>query len=69
MEQFEGTVLAIGAEVERVKTGDYVSFARHGFSIKRWKDEEYFFLLEEAIHTVESKVDEGVECEQNEFFI
>jgi len=69
MEKFEGTVLAIGDEVESVKVGDYVSFGRNAFSIKKWNDEEYFYIRERGLHTIELEVDEDVECKQNEFFV
>lgn len=63
MEKFEGTVLAIGDEVMSVKVGDYVSFGRNSFSIKRWNDEEYFYIRLSGIHTLEVEVD--IEAEKN----
>jgi len=72
MERFEGEVVAIGEDVGKCFPGDYVSFGRNAFSIKKWNGVEYFYMHESAIHTKQSEVDhdydhDDLDCD--EFFV
>ena len=69
MERVEGEVIAIGGAVHKFVPGQYVSFGRHSFSIKKWNGVEYFYLFQDAIHTVHEDVGDNYECDHDEFLI
>jgi len=69
MEMHEGEVIAVGCEVLKVKVGDYVSFGRHSYSIKKWDGVEYFYLYEDALHTIHEEVKEDYKPSEDEFIV
>tara|TARA_B100001142_G_scaffold330209_1_gene397031 strand:+ start:4506 stop:4844 length:339 start_codon:yes stop_codon:yes gene_type:complete len=69
MERFDGEVIAVGDSVTTATVGDFVSFGRNSFSIKKYDGEEFFYLYEEALHTIHRNEDQAYECESNEFYI
>ena len=69
MERFEGEVIAIGSEVTKVRPGQFVSFGRNSFSIKKWNGVECFYLYQDAIHTVHEDVADDYECDIDEFIL
>ena len=69
MEEFEGTILAVGPLVTKFKPGEVISFGKHAGSIKFWNKKEYWLLFEHSINTVEKLVEDDDELSSSEFVV
>ena len=69
MEEFEGTILAVGEKVKLFKPGEVVSFGKHAGSIKFWNKEEYWLLFEHSINTVEKLVEDDAKLSTAQFVV
>ena len=69
MEMFEGTVIAVGPSVKKIKKGDYVRFARNGISEFHSYGKAYLMAYEYAIPLIEKEVDETQDINESEFIV
>lgn len=69
LEQFEGTILAVGELVTKFKKGDYVSFGRNSISLKNFNGIEYIMIYEHSLLSKEFQREEGYTPESDEYVL